>query len=90
MHLNPIAFYTNIVERSVAFILSDIGLALKRMDHFFKVHHTGNSFQRAEQTYFHRVERFVAFHNRQHPADMPATEINAFLIQYAVKGIVSA
>ena len=80
MHLNPITFCKNIVERSMSVMLSDIGLALKIVDRLRKVLHAGNFFQRAELTYFRRVKWLAAFHDRQHPAHVPEEEINAFLI----------
>jgi len=46
--------------------------------------------RRTEQTYCNWVKRFIHFHNVRHPAEMPETEINAFLTHLAVKEKVSA
>ena len=45
---------------------------------------------RTEQTYCHRVRRFIFFHNVRHPSEMAEPEINAFLTHLAVKEKVSA
>jgi len=46
--------------------------------------------RRTEETYFHRVKRFICFHHLRHPAEMAEHEINAFLTHLAVKDNVSA
>jgi integron integrase len=45
---------------------------------------------RTEQAYVLWVKRYIRFHNMQHPKDMGAKEINAFLTHLAVEGKVSA
>lgn len=45
---------------------------------------------RTEQTYCHRVKRFIFFHKVRHPAKMAEPEVNAFLTHLAVKEKVSA
>jgi site-specific recombinase XerD len=49
-----------------------------------------HSSRRTEQTYCHRVKRFIFFHNVRHPAEMAEPEITAFLGHLAVKERVSA
>jgi len=39
---------------------------------------------RTEQTYIHWIKRFIYFHNKQHPKDMGANEIEAFLNHLSV------
>jgi site-specific recombinase XerD len=46
--------------------------------------------RRTEQTYCHRVKRYIFFHNVRHPAEMAEPEINQFLTHLAVKEHVSA
>lgn len=45
---------------------------------------------RTEQVYVDWIKRFIWFHDKRHPKDMGATEIEAFLTHLAVKGRVSA
>lgn len=45
---------------------------------------------RTEQTYWHWIRRFIWFHNKRHPRDMGAAEVEAFLSYLAVKGGVTA
>lgn len=45
---------------------------------------------RTEQTYVQWIKRFILFHNKRHPAQMSAPEVEAFLSHLAVKGNVSA
>ena len=40
---------------------------------------------RTEQTYVHWIKRFIHFHNRRHPKDMGAAEIEAFLSHISVQ-----
>ena len=44
----------------------------------------------AEQAYCGWVRRFILFHNKRHPRDMGAHEVEAFLTYLAVAGRVSA
>ncbi|UTW05350.1 integron integrase [Amphritea atlantica] len=39
---------------------------------------------RTEQTYVHWIKRFIYFHNKQHPKDMDAVHIEAFLNDLAI------
>ena len=34
---------------------------------------------RTEKAYIHWIKRYISFHNKRHPKDMGAPEINAFL-----------
>jgi Phage integrase, N-terminal SAM-like domain len=45
---------------------------------------------RTEQTYVDWVYRFIVFHNKRHPSDMGAPEIEAFLTHLAVQRRVAA
>lgn len=43
-----------------------------------------------EKTYVHWATRYIPFHNKRHPAEMGAPEIEAFLSHPAQDGNVSA
>src|SRR5574341_193833 len=43
-----------------------------------------------EKTYVHWAKRYILFHNKRHPAEMGAPEIEAFLSHLAQEGNVSA
>ncbi len=45
---------------------------------------------RTEQTYVDWIKRFIRFHDKQHPKDMGAREIESFLTHLAVVGKVAA
>ncbi len=45
---------------------------------------------RTEQSYVHWVRRFILFHNKRHPAEMGAAEVEAFLTHLAVTANVAA
>ena len=45
---------------------------------------------RTEETYVQWIRRFILFHNKQHPKDMGAPEIEAFLTHLAVQERVAA
>ncbi len=45
---------------------------------------------RTEDAYVDWIRRFILFHNKRHPAEMGAAEINAFLTHLAVKENVAA
>jgi integron integrase len=45
---------------------------------------------RTEDCYAAWIRRFILFHNKRHPLEMGAAEINAFLTDLAVRGHVSA
>lgn len=45
---------------------------------------------RTEEAYVAWIKRFILFHNKRHPLEMGAAEINAFLTDLAVVGRVSA
>src|SRR5258706_5903643 len=45
---------------------------------------------RREQAYVDWIKRFILFHGKQHPADLGAAEVEAFLTHLAVDGRVSA
>jgi len=46
--------------------------------------------RRTEEAYTNWIKKFVAFHHKQHPRDMGASEVEAFLTDLAVNGKVSA
>lgn len=43
-----------------------------------------------EQQYVHWIRRYILFHNKRHPREMGAAEIEAFLTHLAVEGQVAA
>ena len=45
---------------------------------------------RTEETYVHRIKRFIFFHNKRHPAEMGEKEIAQFLSSLASEQHVSA
>jgi integron integrase len=45
---------------------------------------------RTEEAYVNWVKRYIVFHNKRHPAEMGAPEIEAFLTHLAVKETVAA
>ena len=45
---------------------------------------------RTEEAYVQWVRRFILFHNKQHPKDMGAAEVEAFLTHLAVQERVAA
>jgi integrase len=45
---------------------------------------------RTERAYLHWIRRYVNFHNRRHPREMGAPEVEAFLTHLAVDAHVSA
>ena len=45
---------------------------------------------RTEECYTQWIKRFILFHNKRHPRDMGAAELELFLSDLAVKGRVSA
>ncbi len=42
------------------------------------------------EAYIHWIERYIFFHNKRHPSEMGALEINQFLTHLAVKENVTA
>ena len=46
--------------------------------------------RRTERAYVGWIRRFILFHGKRHPAEMGATEVEAFLSSLAVAGRVSA
>jgi integron integrase len=45
---------------------------------------------RTEEQYLHWIKRFILFHDKRHPKDMGAGEVEAFLTHLAVRGKVAA
>ncbi|MBI1196225.1 MAG: hypothetical protein GC138_10315 [Gammaproteobacteria bacterium] len=45
---------------------------------------------RTEKSYVDWIRRFILFHNKRHPAEMGASEVEAYLTHLAVVGQVSA
>jgi hypothetical protein len=46
--------------------------------------------KRTEEAYVQWIVRFIRFHNKRHPQDMGAAQVNALLTHLAVKGKVAA
>ena len=46
--------------------------------------------RRTEKAYLGWIKRFILFHNKRHPAEMGAVEINQFLSHLALKENVAA
>ena len=44
---------------------------------------------RTEQTYIDWIRRYILFHNKRHPEDMGAGEIEAFIVHLATQQKVS-
>lgn len=55
-------------------------------DRIRALHYSG----RTEEAYVHWIRRYILFHNKRHPQEMGAAEINAFLNHLAVEAHVSA
>ena len=53
----------------------------------FRLHHYS---YRTEETYVKWIKRFIIFHDKQHPRDMGAREVQQFLTDLAVRGHVAA
>jgi site-specific recombinase XerD len=45
---------------------------------------------RTEEQYLHWIKRFILFHDKRHPKEMGAGEVEAFLTHLAVRGKVAA
>ena len=45
---------------------------------------------RTEESYVQWIRRYILFHNKRHPKDMGANEVNQFLTHLAVKKMVAA
>lgn len=60
---------------------------LEKLRHCIRMKHYSI---RTEQTYVSWVKRFILFHNKRHPKDMGAREIETFLTHLAVEGNVAA
>jgi len=60
---------------------------LDRLRHACRVRHYS---LRTEDMYHDWAKRFILFHNKRHPQDMGAAEINQFLTHLAVVGKVAA
>ena len=45
---------------------------------------------RTEETYLGWIRRFILFHDKRHPQEMGAAEVQAFLTHLAVEGNVAA
>jgi site-specific recombinase XerD len=45
---------------------------------------------RTEESYINWIRRYILFHNKRHPIEMGATEVEAFLTHLAVVGNVAA
>jgi integron integrase len=65
-------------------------MAKKLLDQLREVLRLKHYSYRTEQAYVDWVRRFILFHDKRHPAEMGAPEIQAFLAHLAVEGNVSA
>lgn len=45
---------------------------------------------RTEKAYIHWIKRYIFFHDKRHPAELGAAEVEAFLVHLAVAGNVAA
>ena len=45
---------------------------------------------RTEESYIHWIRKYILYHNKKHPAEMGANEINEFLSSLAIKKNVAA
>jgi site-specific recombinase XerD len=45
---------------------------------------------KTEQAYLNWIKQYILFHDKKHPQDMPATEVEAFLTYLAVERKVAA
>ena len=45
---------------------------------------------RTEETYLQWIRRFIYFHDKKHPRDMGASQVEAFLSDLATRGKVAA
>jgi integron integrase len=58
-------------------------MAKKLLDQLSDALRTRHYSYRTEETYLEWVRRYILFHNKQHPADLGADEIRAFLVHLA-------
>ncbi len=65
-------------------------MAKKLLDQLREVLRLKHYSYRTEQAYLRWIQRFILFHNKRHPREMGAPEIQAFLAHLAVEGNVSA
>ncbi|MGQ9594822.1 MAG: phage integrase N-terminal SAM-like domain-containing protein [Anaerolineae bacterium] len=75
--------YSNFTERSIP-------MAKKLLDQLREVLRLKHYSYRTEEAYVDWVRRFILFHNKRHPAEMGAPEIQAFLAHLAQEKNVSA
>jgi hypothetical protein len=61
-------------------------MAKKLLDQLREVLRLKHYSYRTEQAYVDWVRRFILFHDKRHPAEMGAPEIQAFLAHLAVEG----
>ena len=66
---------------------TDAASLLEEVRHRLRVRHYS---YRTEDQYVHWIRRFIHFHDKRHPAQMGAPEVEAFLTHLAVAGRVSA
>jgi hypothetical protein len=60
---------------------------LQQVSDTIRYHHYS---KRTEEAYIQWIRRFIYFHNKQHPRDMGAEQVKAFLTHLAVDRKVSA
>jgi hypothetical protein len=46
--------------------------------------------RRTEEAYVHWIRRYIVFHGKQHPSDLAAADVTAFLTSLAVEKSVAA
>lgn len=81
----------NLPPRSVAPPLESPPLPPPKLLEQLRIHlRTRHYSLRTEQTYIDWARRFILFHNKRHPRDMGAAEVEAFLSYLAVERNVSA
>jgi integron integrase len=65
-------------------------MAKKLLDQVRDALRTRHYSYRTEETYIDWIRRYILFHHKRHPADMDATEIQAFLTHLAAERTVAA
>lgn len=76
-----------IIERNATPATAQPPKLMDRVRESLRVHRYALS---TERTYCHWIKRFIYFHNKRHPAEMGAAEVEAFLTHLATADRVSA
>src|SRR5262245_2522989 len=69
---------------------SEAGRPPKLLDQVAAKMRLGHYSKRTEEAYVDWIRRFILFHNKRHPREMGAAEIEGFLTHLAVEGKVAA